>query len=93
MQVNLNVCNFSSQAATSNNETLIEQNNLHDLLYHDLFDNVKPCQTYEIDEQIFDRDCRSSYVYFHLNISYLLDSISKKQKSPKLFFWIKVDLS
>ena len=49
----------------------INQNNLPELLFHSLNNKVKPCKTYNFDNQALPFDSPSSLFILHLNISSL----------------------
>ena len=62
--------NSSSQAATLEDEAEINHNNLPDILFHHLHDNIKPCQVYNLEKQTLDFEKRSHSI-IHINISTL----------------------
>jgi len=67
MIANLSLNVASSQAANPDTETVIEENNLPDILYQNLRDNVNLCERHILDEQTFDFDDRSTaYQYFYV---------------------------
>ena len=62
--------NESSQVATSKNTTINEQSDLPEVLFQNMYDNAKPCKTYNLEQQTIDYDI-SSFFILHTNISSL----------------------
>ena len=62
--------NESSQVATSKNNTIIEQCDLPEVLFQNMYDNAKPSKTYNLEQLTFDYDI-SSFFILHTNISSL----------------------
>ena len=62
--------NESSQVATSKNNTINEQSDLPEVLFQNMYDNAKPCKTYNLEQQIFNYDISSSFI-LHTNKSSL----------------------
>ena len=63
--------NESSQVATfknNKNNTIIEQCDLPEVLFQNMYDNAKPCKTYNLEQLTFDYDI-SSFFILHTNIS------------------------
>ena len=62
-------CNVPFQAATSDNEVNIDQNNLLELLYDSLQTNCNSCETYDvIGERTFPLSSINSHLIIHVNI-------------------------
>ena len=70
MALELFLGNESSQVDTSKNNTINEQSDLPKVMFQNLYDNVEPCKTYDLERQTFDYDI-SSFFVLHTNVSSL----------------------
>ena len=60
-----------SQAATSDDQVIIDQNNFSDELFRSFRSNIKPCETYYLSDKLFSFDNVNTSLIIHINISSL----------------------
>ena len=82
-------CEVLSQAATSDNEVILNQNSLLELLYDSFQSNYNSCETYDlIDKQMFSSTNDNAHLIIHVNIYSLqlyideLEQFLKCMKTP-----------
>ena len=60
-----------SQAATSDDQVIIDQNNFSDELFRSFQSNIKPCETYYLSDKLFSFDNVNFSLIIHIDISSL----------------------
>ena len=89
-----NAClDLRSQAATSDDQVIIDQNNFSDELFRSFQSNIKLCETYYLSDKLFSFDNVNTSLIIHINISSLQlhfeelkDFLDCLQYPPSLIF-------